>query len=133
MNIFLLDLAFNQPATQASVFAGGVASRAVDGNKNTNWNQDSCMHTNEQNDPWWRVDLGASLPIAEVVIVNRLCIPCLNDMNAFEIWIGKAIFTSLFKTHKLSRKKRNSLEVSNAIEACHTDLKHVYFVKFSLK
>ena len=133
MNIFLLDLALNQHATQASVFAGAGASRAVDGNKNTDWNQGSCMHTNEQNDPWWRVDLGASLPIAEVVITNRLCPSCINDMNAFEIWIGKAIFTSLFKTHKLSRKKHNSLEVSNAIEACLADLKHVYFVKFSLK
>ena len=134
MNIFLLDLALNQPATQASVFAGAGASGAVDGNKNTDWSQGSCMHTLVENDPWWRVDLGASLPIAEVVIVNRLCLVCAsNDMNAFEIRIGKAIFTSLFITHKLSRKKRNTLEVSNAIEACHADLKHVYFVKFSLK
>ena len=97
MNIFLLDLAFNQSATQASVFAGSGASLAVDGNKNTDWNQGSCMHTLVENNPWWRVDLGASLPISEVVIVNRLCPLCAsNDMNAFEIWIGKAIFTSLF-------------------------------------
>ena len=129
MNIFLLDLALNQPATQTSVFAGAGASRAVDGNKNTDWNQGSCMHTKFENDPWWRVDMSASLPIAEIVIVNRLCPPCTNDMNAFEIWIGKAIFASLFKTHKLSRKKHNSLEVCNAIEDCHADLKHVHFVK----
>ena len=108
MNIFLLDLAFNQPATQASVFDGKGASLAVDGNKNRDFSQGSCIHTNQQNDPWWRVDLGASLPVAEVVIVNRLCAsfsPCANHMNAFKIRIGKAIFTSLLKTHKLSRKK----------------------------
>ena len=103
VNIFLLDLALNQPATQSSVYSEpgkpGVASLAVDGNNNTDFSQGSCIHTNSQKDPWWRVDLGASLPVAEVVIVNRLCDPpCENFMNAFEIRIGKAIFTLLFKT-----------------------------------
>ena len=135
VNIFLLDLALNQPATQSSVFQGKGASLAVDGNKNRDFSQGSCIHTNLQKDPWWRVDLGESLPVAEVVIVNRLCTssPCTNYMDAFEIRIGKAIFTSLFKTYKLSRKKHNSLEMSNAIQTCHTDMKHVYnFVKVSL-
>ena len=92
VNIFLLDLAFNQSTDQVSVFEHGKASLAVDGNKNTAWSQHSCMHTKEGKDPWWRVDLGLSLPVAEVVIVNRLCTPCKNDMAAFEIRIGKAIF-----------------------------------------
>ena len=105
VNIFLLDLARNQPATQASDHSGGVASRAVDGNKNTSWSQGSCIHTESQNNPWWRVDLGASLPVAEVVIVNILCTSCANYMDAFQIQIGKTIFTSFFKTHKLKQKK----------------------------
>ena len=116
VNIFLLDLALNQPATQSSVYDGKGASLAVDGNKNRDFGQGSCIHTHSQKDPWWRVDLGASLPVAEVAIVNRLCLPACNHMTAFEIRIGKVIFTSLFKTHELSRKKRNSLEVSNAIQ-----------------
>ena len=112
VNIFLLDLALSQPATQSSVFNGSGASLAVDGNKNRDYSQGSCIHTQSQKDPWWRVDLGASLPVAEVVIVNRLCLPaCTNHMTAFEIRIGKAIFTSVFKTHKLRRKKRSSLQV----------------------
>ena len=87
-------MALNQPAT---VFDRKGAYLAVDGNKNS---QGSCVHTKLQKDPWWRVDLGASLPVTEVVIVNRLCTscsPCRNDMNAFEIRIGKLIFTSLLK------------------------------------
>ena len=95
-------MALNQPATQASVFQGKGASLAVDGNRNRNFSQGSCIHTRTQNDPWWRVDLGASLPVAEVFIVNRLCTPsspCANHMDAFEIRIGKAIFSLLFKTH----------------------------------
>ena len=100
VNIFLLDLALSQPATQSSVFDRKGASLAVDGNTNRDLSQGSCSHTLLQNDPWWRVDLGASLPVAEVVIVNRLCnssSPCANHMNAFEIRIGKVIFTSLLK------------------------------------
>ncbi|XP_015755647.1 PREDICTED: receptor-type tyrosine-protein phosphatase delta-like [Acropora digitifera] len=87
----LPNLAVNQPATQASVFQGSQASRAVDGNKNRDWDLGSCMHTQVQNDPWWRVDLGASLSVAEVFIVNRFCTsryPCANHLNAFEIRIG---------------------------------------------
>ena len=91
VNIFLLDLALNQSATQSSVFDSKGASLAVDGNKTTDVSQGSCIRTNIENDPWWRVDLGASLPVAEVVIVNRLCTSCTNYMNAFEIRIGEAI------------------------------------------
>ena len=105
-------MALNQPATQSSVFDSKGASLAVDGNRNTDGSKGSCMHTQLGKDPWWRVDLGASLPVAEVVIVNRLCGHCTNDMDAFEIRIGKAIFTLVFKTHKLRRKKHNSLKVS---------------------
>ena len=90
-------MALNQPATQASVFDGKGASLAVDGNKNGDFSQGSCIRTKIQNDPWWRVDLGASLPVAEVVIVNRLCTsPCTNQMNAFEIRIGEAIIYITF-------------------------------------
>jgi len=92
--VILLVLAF-----QVSVFNGAGPSLAVDGNKNRDYSQGSCIHTNLENDPWWRVDLGASLPVAEVVIVNRLCasfFPCASRMNAFEIRIGKAIFYFTF-------------------------------------
>ena len=98
VNIFLSDLALNQPTDQVSVSFGGVASRAVDGNNNIDWRSGSCMRTKEEKDPWWRVDLGAPVPVAEVVIVNSLCFPCVNDMKAFEIRIGKVISPLPLKT-----------------------------------
>ncbi|XP_067027504.1 receptor-type tyrosine-protein phosphatase S-like isoform X3 [Acropora muricata] len=94
---YISNLALNQNATQSSVCNGSEASSAVDGNKNKDWHQGSCMHTKDEKDPWWRVDLGASLRVAEVVIVNRLCTPsspCQNDMSAFEIRIGNDTSTS---------------------------------------
>jgi len=88
-------LALYQNATQSSTYSEGLktgeASLAVDGDRRKDWNQGFCTHTNSQKEPWWRVDLGASLPVAEIVIVNRLCTsssPCPNYMNAFEIRIG---------------------------------------------
>ncbi|XP_044164304.1 uncharacterized protein LOC114948378 [Acropora millepora] len=89
---YISNLALSQPATQISVYSTGiktgVASLAVDGDRHKDWNLGFCIHTSLENDPWWRVDLGASLPVAEVVIVNRLCTSCRNDMDAFEIRIG---------------------------------------------
>jgi len=84
------DLAYNQPASQISTVHGGVASRAVDGITTTAYSDGSCTHTNYATDPWWRVDLGSSLPVAEVVIVNRACGgDCAGFLSAFEIRIGK--------------------------------------------
>lgn len=92
------DWALNQLAAQVSVAHGGIASRAVDGNNSTDWASGSCMLTNYADDPWWRVDLGKSLPVATVVIVNRNCPPgygCADFMRTFEIRIGKAILVLL--------------------------------------
>ncbi|XP_015753380.1 PREDICTED: uncharacterized protein LOC107333133 [Acropora digitifera] len=100
---YLPNLALNQPATQASVFGRSWAFLAVDGNKNTDYSQGSCIHTQMQTDPWWRVDLGASLPVAEVVIVNRLCTsPCENQLTAFEIRIGNDTISYTFCGRNLS-------------------------------
>jgi len=84
-----LDLALNQPASQVSTVHDGVASRAVDGKTTTSYSQGSCTHTHYSTDPWWRVDLGSSLPVAEVVIVNRACGgECATYLTNFEIRIG---------------------------------------------
>ncbi|XP_068725970.1 receptor-type tyrosine-protein phosphatase S-like isoform X4 [Montipora capricornis] len=91
------DLALNQPAEQVSTAWDGVASRAVDGNTKTNWKSKTCMHTDWAKDAWWRVDLGAAVPVAEVVIVNRKCTPaekCAPFMDSFQIKIGNNTSTT---------------------------------------
>ncbi|XP_068725982.1 uncharacterized protein [Montipora capricornis] len=91
------NLALNQPAEQVSTAFGGVASRAVDGDTRTNYPSWTCTHTDFAKDAWWRVDLGASVPVAEVVIVNRYCRPqldCVAFMDSFQIKIGNNTSTS---------------------------------------
>jgi len=66
--------------------------------------ENGCTHTDYATDPWWRVDLGTSLPVAEVVIVNRECGSCGAYLSGFEIRIGQTYFfgirgsTSLLST-----------------------------------
>ena len=72
----LLDRALNQPAMQSSTYASYFkAERAVDGNFLTE------SATDNQQESWWRVDLGSSLPVAEVMVYLW--------MPQFEIRIGE--------------------------------------------
>ncbi|XP_070542883.1 uncharacterized protein [Ptychodera flava] len=65
------NTAYNMPAYQSSVDRGGVASRAVDGETNSDFASDSCMHTAREQDPWWKVDLQLPHYVYAVKITNR--------------------------------------------------------------
>ena len=41
----------------------------MDGEKGLHYTM--CTHTNQESDPWWRVDLGRVEPVGEVNILNR--------------------------------------------------------------
>ena len=62
------------------------ASNAVDGNRDSH--HSNCTHTNRENNPWWRVDLGRVEPVAEVNILNRGdC--CWDRLDGAEIRVGR--------------------------------------------
>ena len=73
-------LSAGKPATQSSTGWGGVAGRAVDGNRNANYFGNSCSHTQIVHGAWWEVNLGAFSRIDKVVITNRAdcCCKYLN-------------------------------------------------------
>ncbi|KAL7393591.1 hypothetical protein ABVT39_013279 [Epinephelus coioides] len=76
--------------TQSSVLSGGVAERAIDRNRASNWNQGSCTQTNCQTKPWWRLDLLRTHKINTVTITNRK--DCCHDrLNGAEIRIGNSL------------------------------------------
>ena len=52
-----INLAQNRPAIQTDTSHGGLAERAVDGVRSSQWLKGSCSHTNAITSPWWRVDL----------------------------------------------------------------------------
>ena len=72
----LLDLALHKIATQSSDYiAQGTAftaNKAVDGNIAADLFKDrTCSHTEEEDNPWWKVDFGKMYSIAGVEITNR--------------------------------------------------------------
>jgi len=59
-----INLALNKSALQTSTYEGNVASRAVDGNQDTN----SCTHGHVH--PWLSIDLGAPYDVGHVTVTN---------------------------------------------------------------
>jgi putative heme-binding domain-containing protein len=75
-------------ASQKSTAFNGNASKAIDGNKSGAFSEGGQSHTqeNEQN-PWWEVDLGAEFPLSSIVIYNRTDGNLGNRLNDFTLKI----------------------------------------------
>ena len=90
------NVALHKNATQISTFVWldehfSSASLAVDGNPNDVFQDLSCTHTLPGRDPWWRVDLGKTVLVKQVGIVNRGdC--CSERLINTEVRVGKVIF-----------------------------------------
>ena len=104
IDIYGNNAALGQIATQSSTAYSGVASRAVDGNTNGLYRNNSVTHTSGgASDAWWIVDLGSDIEIAEIRVYNRTdscCIARLNDAQVEIIeedvkveWINHAEYT----------------------------------------
>lgn len=66
------NVAHGKPAKQSSTDFDGHAVRAVDGNRNTDFDNGSCTHTElDQPSHWWRVDLRYRVKVINVTITNR--------------------------------------------------------------
>ena len=67
-----VNVARGGEATQKTTAYDGVAARAIDGETNGFYAALSITHTNENDDdPWWQVDLGQEYPLDAVAIYNR--------------------------------------------------------------
>ncbi len=66
------NIARRGQASASSVAFGGTAAAAIDGNAEPSYEKVPGMHSAEQADPWWEVDLRTPAPVDEVRVVNRL-------------------------------------------------------------
>ena len=89
---FYFSVALNKPAFQSSLWPdrsrNPIASKAVDGNSESNFFHSSCSHTDITEDkPWWAVDLEAEYLVTSVTITNRgdCCGENLQLSNCFGI------------------------------------------------
>ena len=58
-------------ATQSGTRSGGVASRAIDGDRNGIWLEGSVSQTKLNEVGWWQVDLGVERPVNRIAPFNR--------------------------------------------------------------
>ncbi|XP_051872449.1 fucolectin-6-like [Pristis pectinata] len=65
------NVALRGKATQSSTSSGGVADRAIDGNRNPYYFNHSCTHTKSESHPWWSIDLFQEEYVLVVKITNR--------------------------------------------------------------
>ncbi|XP_077869753.1 uncharacterized protein LOC144361815, partial [Saccoglossus kowalevskii] len=83
----LSNVAYGKPVEQSSQYRDGSAIKAVDGDTSSDYSHHSCMHTQFEYEPWWRVDVGYQCEIQDIVITNRLdC--CGNRLIGAEVRVG---------------------------------------------
>uniref|UniRef100_A0A8C2XR93 Fucolectin tachylectin-4 pentraxin-1 domain-containing protein n=1 Tax=Cyclopterus lumpus TaxID=8103 RepID=A0A8C2XR93_CYCLU len=85
----LQNVAWKKEAVQSSQGNWAAAGRAVDGNTDGRFHKGSCTSTEEESDPWWRVDLQNAYKINAITITQSDSSE--NLLIGGEIWIGNSI------------------------------------------
>jgi len=79
------NLALGRDAIQSSTAFNGPANLAVDGNKDGQYYDGSCSHTDNKDKAWWAVDLGEETSVGRIRITNRddggISAPRLSNFN----------------------------------------------------
>uniref|UniRef100_A0A672KCP6 Fucolectin tachylectin-4 pentraxin-1 domain-containing protein n=1 Tax=Sinocyclocheilus grahami TaxID=75366 RepID=A0A672KCP6_SINGR len=84
------NLATGRTITQSSTIGTWLGQQAIDFNPGFIQPSSSCSSTDNQTNPWWRVDLSSVYRVNRVVITNRLdC--CPEQIDGAEIRIGNSL------------------------------------------
>jgi RHS repeat-associated protein len=98
----LTNFALNKTATQSSAHSSGaVASRAIDGNTDGVFANNSVTHTNSDANAWWHVDLGQVQSISTIKVWNRVEFP--ERLTNFYVFVSDVPFTSTNLTTTLNQ------------------------------
>ena len=96
------NVALNKTATQSSTHSSGaVASRAVDGNTDGVFANNSVTSTLSELNAWWHVDLGQVETIGTIKLWNRVEFP--ERLTNFYVFVSDVPFTSTNLTTTLNQ------------------------------
>jgi len=93
-----VNLALTGTATQSSTNPSfnKEASLAIDGDLNGNYGGGSVTVTNNEDNPWWQVDLGADKVIGDIKVFNRTDGCCKANMSNFTVSVINDAGTEVF-------------------------------------
>jgi hypothetical protein len=97
----VVNLALSGTAQQSSLYPAGngyslgYAYKAIDGNTNGSWNNQSVTHTNNDVNAWWRVDLGNTYALNSITLWNRTdC--CSDRLSNFTVSVLNSAQSKVF-------------------------------------
>lgn len=105
------NIAPSGKATQSSTDYSGVASRAIDGTTNGDYQADSTTHSATENDPWWELDLREAKTIDQVTLWNRTDNQLQKRLEGAEVVILDSNRNELFRS-KLETAPENQTTVA---------------------
>ncbi len=82
------NIAVGKKAIQSSIYGGLDAPKAVDGNTDGSYSNQSITHTMDDLNPWWQVDLGSIYDISEIKIYNRTD-ACSDRLSNYWVFVSK--------------------------------------------
>ncbi len=109
------NIAVRGKASQSATAHEGTADRAIDGNRDGVYGSGSQTHTPENNDnPWWEVDLTREFPIDSVSIWNRTEGDFWKRLDGFTLKVLDERRQVVFETTKVPASiESTSVTVSN--------------------
>ncbi len=107
------NVAKSGSATQSSTNAGGVAARALDGNKDPDWGKNGQTHTANSGStiPWWEVDLGKALDVEKIGIWNRKSFE--SRLDGFTITLLDTDRKEVFRAANVAAPEEMEIDVKN--------------------
>ena len=84
-SISTTNIALNGTATQSTTAYGGLATRAIDDNRNGVYSRGSVTHTENKSNSWWQVEFDEQSQIDQVVVYNRTNNCCIARLTDFSV------------------------------------------------
>jgi len=105
-------------ASQSSTYYGTpIASKAIDGNFNTNYSENSVSRTNNELNPWWKVVLDREEIVGRIRVYNRSdCCEERLDNAIIEFFDGNGFIVKTIFMGKAQPVYEKFLEISFTIK-----------------
>jgi hypothetical protein len=114
------NLATKGKATQSSIDYDGPPQLAIDGNTNGHYFEaKSTTHTRAEDNPWWEVDLGATVAVDRIVIWNRTDGGVGTRLNNFRVVVLGEDRKPIWET-KVAEPPSPSVQVAVGVPAALT-------------